>query len=306
MARMLCKKFTRICQISAEIPGPQKGLSPVSRALRRLLVGTTDSHRTIDLLIASHIVWDGDLLMKGERMEGPMPVKLPIACARAAGVLYLIIIVCGLFGELYVRSSLISPGDAAATAGNIVAAEGLFRVGFLVDSIMFLSDVALAVLLYVLLKPVNKALALIAMCFRLTQTAVIAINLLHYHAAVLLLKGQGYAMAFEAEQRNALSLFFLDLHSHGYDLGLILFGAHCLLLGYLITRSLYLPKALGYLAMAAGVAYLTGSYTRFMFPNFVEAVSPIYLIAIISEMSLCLWLLFKGLNPDRWKDITGA
>ena len=228
----------------------------------------------------------------------------PLVCARAAGVLYLIIIVFGLFGEIAVRSSLISPGDAATTAGNILASEGLFRAGFLADSIMFLSDLALAVLLFVLLRPVDRTLALVALVFRLSQGAVLALNLLNYYAAVLLLRGGGYASAFEEAQVNSLSSLFLDLHSHGYDLGLILFGAHCLVLGFLIAKSTFIPKAIGYMVIAAGATYLGGSYTRFLFPDVVDAVSPIYLVAIISELTLCLWLLVRGVNVDRWKEVT--
>jgi hypothetical protein len=226
----------------------------------------------------------------------------PLVYARVAGVLYLIIIVFGLFSEVFVRSSLFVPGDATATAANITAAEGLFRSGFLADSIMFLSDVALAVLLYVLLRPVSKTLALVAMFFRLTQTAVLALNLLNYHAALLLLSGAGYASAFEPGQLHALSHMFLDLHGHGYDLGLLLFGLHCLLLGYLIFRSRYFPRALGVLLMAAAVTYLVGSYTRFLFPDYVAAVAPIYIVALVSEVSLCLWLLVKGVNVRRWEE----
>jgi hypothetical protein len=229
----------------------------------------------------------------------------PLVYARAAGVLYLIIIVLGLFGEIFVRLSIISPGDPAATARNILEAEGLFRAGFLADSVMFLSDVALAVLLYILLRPVNKTLALVALFFRLSQTAVIALNLLNYHAAVLILKGPGYASAFGPDELYALSSMFLNLHSHGYDLALILFGVHCLLIGYLIANSRYLPRAIGYLVMAAGVTYLIGSYTRFLFPDFVETVSSIYIVAIVSEVSLCLWLLIKGVNVERWREATG-
>lgn len=227
----------------------------------------------------------------------------PLVYARAAGLLYLVIIVLGLFSEMFVRSSLISPGDTATTASHIMAAEGLFRAGFLADSIMFLSDVALAVLLFVLLKPVSKTLALVALCFRVTQSAVIAFNLLNYYAAILLLEDSGYTSAFDAAQLNSLSSLFLDLHSYGYDLGLILFGVHCLFLGYLIAKSLYLPRALGYLTMAAGVTYLIGSYTRFLFADFVETLSPIYLVAIISELSLCLWLLVKGVDLEHWKEM---
>lgn len=230
----------------------------------------------------------------------------PVTCTRAAGVLYLIIIVLGLFAELFVRGALVSTGDAAATAGNILAAEGLFRTGFLADSVMFLCDVVLAALLFVLLKPVNRTLALVALFFRLTQTAVIALNLLNYHAVILLLKDPGHAAGLGAAPLHSLTSLFLDLHSHGYDLGLILFGAHCLVLGYLIARSGYLPRALGYLVMAAGVTYLVGSYTRFLFPDLVEAVQPIYAVAIVSELSLCLWLLFKGVNRQRWREVTGS
>jgi hypothetical protein len=224
----------------------------------------------------------------------------PLVYARVAGVLYLIIIVFGIFSEVFVRSGLIVKGDAAATAGNILASEGLFRVGFLADSIMFLSDVALAVLLFVLLKPVSKTLALIALFFRLTQTAVLALNLLNYHAALLLLKGTGFASAFEPGQVRSLSYLFLDLHGHGYDLGLLLFGLHCLLLGYLVVRSHYIPKALGILMIAAAFTYLIGSYTRFLFPDYVKTITPIYVVAFVSEVSLCLWLLIKGVNMEQW------
>jgi hypothetical protein len=225
----------------------------------------------------------------------------PLAYARLAGALYLVIIVFGIFGEMFVRSSLIVPGDITATADNIMASEGLFRVGFLSDSIMFLSDVALAVLLYVLLRPVSKVLSLMAMCFRLAQTAVIATNLLNYHAAVLVLQGPGYSSALGSTEGAALTSFFLDLHAHGYDLGLLLFGVHCVLLGYLVFKSGYLPKVLGILTVAAGLTYLIGSYTRFLAPSHMEAVSPTYIVAIVAEVALCLWLLIRGVDAERWK-----
>jgi len=230
----------------------------------------------------------------------------PLRYARVAGALYLIIIVFGIFGEVFVRSRLIVSGDAGATSANIMASSVLFRAGFLADSIMFLSDVALAVLLYVLLKPVSKTVSLVAMCFRLAQSAVLALNLLHYHAAMLLLSGSSYSRAFGADQTDALASFFLDLHGHGYDLGLLLFGLHCLLLGYLVINSGYLPKFLGVLLVAAGFTYLIGSYTRFLFPDYVTLVSPIYIVAIISEVSLCLWLLVRGVNLRQWERMARA
>lgn len=225
--------------------------------------------------------------------------RSPQFLARAAGLLYLVIIAFGLFGELGVRSSLVMRGDAALTAANIVAAEGMFRMGFLADSIMFLCDTALAVLLYVLLAPVNKTIALMAMCFRLIQTAVIAANLLHYHAAIILLGDPSYAAALGAEPVNALALLFLEFHSYGYDLGLLSFGVSCLLLGYLVYESGFLPKWLGLLLAAAGFTYLIGSYTRFLFPAQVAAVAPIYMVALVAELSMCVWLLTKGVRVVR-------
>jgi hypothetical protein len=239
-------------------------------------------------------------------MTGSTTEPSPLFFARVAGFLYLVIIIFGISGEMFVRSGLIVPGDATATAGNILASQGLFRFGFVADSIMFLSDVALAVLLYFLLKPVSKVAALVALCFRLAQTAVLALNLLHYHAAMLLLNDSAYSAAFGTNQLNALTHFFLDMHGHGYDLGLLLFGLHCLLLGYLVFKSRYLPRTLGVLMVCAGFTYLIGSYTRFIFPNYVTAVSPIYGVAIVAELSICLWLLVKGVNMQHWKKMKQA
>ena len=220
----------------------------------------------------------------------------PLIYAKIAGFLYLVIIVCGIFGEVFVRSSLIVEGDATATANNILASTSLFRIGFATDSIMLLSDVAIAVLFYVLLKPVSTTLALMAAAFRLTQAAVLGFNLLNYYAALMLLSGAGYATAFEVDQLNELATLFLNMHSHGYDLGLIFFGLSSLILGYLVIKSDYFPGILGYGLMAAGVVYLVGSFTLFLFPEYVSFVEPIYIVPLIAEVSFCLWLLVKGVR----------
>lgn len=220
----------------------------------------------------------------------------PQVYARVAGLLYLIIIVCGIFGEVFVRSSLIVEGDATATANNILESEWLFRVGFAADAIMLLSDVAIAVLFYVLLKPVSNTLALMAAAFRLTQAAVLGFNLLNYYAAMLLLNGAGYATAFEVDQLQSLAMLFLDLHSHGYDLGLIFFGLSSLILGFLVVKSDYFPGILGYGLMAAAVVYLAGSFTLFLFPENISFIEPIYIVPLVAELSFCLWLLVKGVR----------
>lgn len=220
----------------------------------------------------------------------------PVKFARAAGLLYLIIIACGIFSEVVVRSSLIEWDNPAATASNLLASQWLFRIGFAADSIMLLADVAIAVLFYILLKPVNKNLALMAAAFRLTQAAVLGLNLLNYYIPLLLVTGAGYATAFSAEQLNGLVMLYLQMHSHGYDTGLLFFGVSNIFLGYLVIKSGYFPAVLGYGLIAAAIVYLLGSFTRFLFPDFVSMMMPLYIIPLIAELAFALWLLIKGVK----------
>lgn len=222
----------------------------------------------------------------------------PLLYARIAGVLYLLIIVCGILSEVFIRSRLIIDGDATVTVTNILTSEGLFRIGFTSDSIMLLCDVAIAVIFYVLLKPVSNTLSLTAAAFRLTQAAILGMNLLHYYAVMILLHGTGYSAALETVQMNNAVMFFLDMHAHGYDIGLIFFGISCLILGYLTTKSEYFPGILGYGLVAAGVVYLTGSLTLFIAPNIASLIEPIYIVPFIAELSFCLWLLIKGVKDQ--------
>jgi len=220
----------------------------------------------------------------------------PVKYARITGILYLVIIVFGLFSEVYVRSSLIVRGDAAATAGNILASEGLFRAGFASDLLIFLCDVAVAVLLYVLLRPVSRTGSLISAGLRLTGTAIYGVNLLNYFAVLIILSGADYLKAFDTGQLNSLALMFLDIHRHGYDLGLVFFGFHCAVLGYLIYKSDYFPRVLGILMVLAAIGYVTGSLTLFLFPRHAAAIAPVYAAPLVGELALCLWLLIKGVR----------
>jgi hypothetical protein len=220
--------------------------------------------------------------------------------ARVAGALYLIIIVAGIFAEFGVRSSLIVSGDAAATASTILAAEGLFRSGMAADLVMILADVALALLFYVLLKPVSQALALLAAFFRLAQAAVLGINVLNLFVALQLVRGADYLAAFSTEQMHALALLVLNAHGMGYALALVFFGLQCAILGYLVFRSGYIPRLLGVLLIIAGVGYLTDSFARVLMSGYsdYEALFTliVFLPAFIGELSLCLWLLVKGVS----------
>lgn len=215
--------------------------------------------------------------------------------ARSAGLLYLVIIVCGIFSEAFVRGSLVMWDDAAATVANIQGAPFLFRVGFVADAVMLLSDVAIAVLFYVLLRPVSKTLALMAAAFRLTQAAILGFNLLNYYAAMLLLSGDAYTV-LPAEQLQAQVMLFLQMHSHGYDLGLLFFALSNFILGYLLIRSDLFPAWLGYGLIAAAAVYLVGSSIRFLMPDLSAVFAPAYLVPLLAEVAFCLWLLARGIR----------
>lgn len=226
--------------------------------------------------------------------------------ARIAGVLYLTIILSGIYAQFFVRGSLIDPGNAAATANNIVASESLFRVGIAADLIMILCDVALAAIFYVLLKPVDNGLALLAAFFRLVQAAILGMNLLNLFLALQLVDVAEQLSVFGADQLYAQAMLYLDAHSTGYSLALVFFGIQCLVLGYLIFISGYIPKILGGLLIFAGLGYLIDSFASFLLPSYGDYAEIFALVvfvpALIGELALALWLMWKGVTvKDRDK-----
>jgi hypothetical protein len=218
-----------------------------------------------------------------------------LVSARLAGVLYLIIIGFGIFAEVVVRSRLIATGDPQATAANILGSEWLFRMGFAADLVVFLSDVALAIILYFLFRPVSSTWSLLAAAFRLTQTAVIGLNLLSMFVALLILRETDYLGAFSSAETDALALLFLDVHRYGYTLGLTFFALSTLVIAYLALRSRVVPRALGVLLGLAGAGYLADSVAFFIVPGYDGSISPILLApALVAELWFALWLLLRG------------
>jgi hypothetical protein len=234
-----------------------------------------------------------------ERIVNPSQLQV----ARIAGVLYLTIIISGIFAEFFVRQSLIVSGDAATTVENITASAGLFRMGIAGDLIMIMSDVALALIFYILLKPVSNTLALLAAFFRLAQATTLGINLLNLFFVLQLLNGADYLAVLDAGQVHALVLLFLNAHSTGYAIGLVFFGFSILVLGYLIFRSGYIPRVLGILLVLASFGYLVDSFAHVLLPNYADYAAVFTMVvftpAFIAELSLALWLLLKGVNVQR-------
>jgi hypothetical protein len=223
--------------------------------------------------------------------------------ARAAGFFNLMAILTGVFAQAAVRDTLVVSGDAAATAHNILASESLYRMGFAADLIGVASYVAVTLLLFELLAPVSWNVSLLAAFFSLVGCATLAVDSLAHLAALLLLNGPHYLAAFGASQLQAMALFSLRLHTEGYIVGEVFFGIYCILLGWLIFRSTFLPRAIGVLMAIEGFCNLVNSFAHFLSPPFAELISGYALLpGLLGEGSLTLWLLAVGLNVAKWNE----
>ena len=227
----------------------------------------------------------------------------PQTYARIGGALYLIIIVIGLFGEAFVRDRLIVSGDAAATAANIMSHESLWRFHIAAELFLLICAVALLLILYALLRPVSRDLALLAVFINLVSIGIEAATTLYLLQALFPLGNAGYLKAFTREQLYAMASLSLKSHGYGFSVSLLFFGCFCLIVGYLIFRSGYLPKTIGVLMQIAGLSYLTNSFALILSPAFANRLFPAILLpAFVGEASLCLWLLVKGVNVPKWQE----
>ncbi len=237
----------------------------------------------------------------------------PQTYARIGGILYVFIVVVGIFGFV-VRGGLVEPGDAAATADNLLGSETLVRATLAVELLGYASSVAVATILYVLLAPVNRHVALLAAFLTVSANAVYGLNGLFQLAAVMLLGGAGtsdlgaerfpaYLESFDPPQRHALAYLVLRLHAYGFAIGSIFFGCTLVLLGYLIRRSGYVPKVIGVLLVVAGVGYLINSFTQILDPELAGSLVPwVLLPAFLGESGLALWLAIKGIDVPAWDE----
>ena len=219
-----------------------------------------------------------------------LPARLldmrPIRYARIGGALYLVIIVAGIVGPLLTREQLIGP-DAQTTAHNIAASPELWRLAIAVDVVMQICDVPVMLILFLLLSPVNRNVAILALLFNVVQTAALVANQLTLVAALL------------STDQPALTDVAIRMYSYGEALGLVFFGFTLLAEGYLIRHSGYLPWLLGLLVQIAGVSYLISSFLLLVAPDVSNIV---FLIpSFVAELSLALWLLVKGVDTSQWE-----
>ena len=227
----------------------------------------------------------------------------PNKTARIAGFLYLAHFVTFFFADNGVHSTAVGSVDFAATAHNIMTSEWLFRIGFvnyLLTAVFFLLA---AWALYVLLKPVNKDIALLFVLLNLGGVAIWCSILLSEFATLLLLSSADSLKVFQADQLQTLAILFLNLYQNGFMIAQLFLNLWLFPLGYLVFKSGYLPRILGILLIIDGFAMLIWFFQFFFFPGY-EVISTISLaVSFIAEGSLCLWLLIKGVNVEEWEKL---
>jgi len=226
----------------------------------------------------------------------------PRLYARIAGSMYLFVIVGGTFAELFVRGRLVVPGDAAATAHNILAHTMLYRMGFVVEVLYCALNLPLALIFYKLFKVVNKNIALLGLFFDLVVNPIEAISTLGHFAPLLLLGDAHYLRAFTPEQLQAASYISIQLFEHGFGICLVFFGFDLFTTSYLIIKSTFFPRIIGVLLAIEAVGYLINSFSLFLAPALQARIFPYFAPTAIAEIALSLWLLVMGVNVQRWNE----
>ncbi len=221
--------------------------------------------------------------------------------ARIAGLLYLFLIITGVYGVIYIPSQIIVPGDPVSTAKNIISNELLFRTGVLNDIISNTIFLFLALVLYRLLKLVNENLAKIMFALVIVQIPFVFIMEAFNVTSLMILKGE-ILKTFELSQRQDLAMLFLNINDYGTRPLEMFWGLWLLPFGLLVYKSEFIPRIFGILLVIGGIAYMIDSTIGILFPNYSSFVKyPTLLLVAIGEISITLWLLIKGVKTKEQK-----
>jgi hypothetical protein len=222
----------------------------------------------------------------------------PLAYARLAGAIYLVVIVAGALAEGIVMNTVTVPGDDAGTIRAILAHSSLWTWGLAANLVIPLIAVVQLWIEYMLLRPAGRGLALLFLLLNLASLAVEAVSKM-FQLMVLPLAAGGSGDALS----EAMATFALTAHGVAFNIALIFFGAACLTSGTLIWRSGYLPRFVGVLMQIAGLCYLVASFAELLAPSFARLISPAILLPVlVGETSFCLWLLIRGVNVRKWNE----
>ncbi len=232
---------------------------------------------------------------------GRLSEMSPRGKARLAGTFYLLTIVFAGLGTA-IQDRLVVPGNAAATASNILADESLLRSGFAAYLIEMACCIAVTALLYDLLKPVNKSVSLLAAFFGLVAIIVKTFSRLFLIAPLFLLGGADYLSVFTGPQLQALALGFLQVNAQGAGVAMVFFGFYAVLTGYLFFTSTFLPRFLGVLGVMGGLGWLTFLWL----PLGLHLATYLSVFALLGAAAKIGWLLVVGVNEQRWKERSSA
>jgi hypothetical protein len=222
--------------------------------------------------------------------------------ARVAGLAYLLIIVTSTLLMVFGYSKLIVEGNDAATFSNFMANELLIRITAAFELIMYASVVILSLALYVVLKTVNKNLALLALLWRLIEAIMGCLAVLSILVVLQLLNGEIYSAVFKAEQLQALVGLFHDVQSATISLLIVFFSLGSIVNFYLFFKSKYIPRILAVFGIFSFLLVLIKAFLVILFPNIPETIQIVFHIpGLLFEVIIGLWLLFKGVNVEYWE-----
>ncbi len=223
--------------------------------------------------------------------------------ARIAGILYLAHFLTFFLADNGVHYTGVEPLDPQALLQSMMSSEIWFDIGFVSFLFTGITFFLSAWALYVLLKPVNKELALLFMLLNLGGISVWLASMNAELAIPFLLSSSDVMKVFQADQLEAIAVVFLSIFKNGYMISQILLNLWLFPLGYVVYKSGFIPRILGILLLIDGVAMLTWSIQYFLFPGY-EIISEICLgLGFLAEGSFCLWLLIKGVNDEHAQSI---
>lgn len=219
--------------------------------------------------------------------------------ARTAGLLYLLVVLTGLFVLIYVPGKLFVPGDTARTAANILGHESLFRTYIVVGLVSELLFIALALALYRLLEEVDRAGAVAMVLLVLLDAPLAFLSQASLLATLAFLRGHEVLAVFDEPRREAIAMALLKAGDAGLPVSMMFWGLWLLPLGWLVFRSGFLPRFLGGWLVVNGIAYVGMSVTGILWPDHARAVSTIATPALLGEVAFALWLLVAGTRTTR-------
>lgn len=222
--------------------------------------------------------------------------------ALFAGLLYLAIFVLYPVSTLVGEATIVVSGDAAATAENLVANEGLFRWGLAGQAVVILIELVLAAVLYVMFRPVSRPVSLAAAFGRMSEGVVMSVKLLTGILALFAVSGAGALAAFDREQLDGLGMLFLDANGFMDLVWGLFFALHLALLGWLVYKSGFFPKVLGILLVLAGVGYFAETFGVIIAPDLAGTLETVVVVlAVPGELVFALWLVIKRIDEDAWR-----